>query len=176
MLLTTLHTAALTSPCSWPWRWWRRGWGCSWTLAASGPPAWWRGWLRTDWLWLGCADKRQNCESNHLSWLMNIKTKNTVVIFALPFDLIVWSNVLNEAWASLCRLSKSSAYQKTQPFILGDKRLFIRLTLCKSGAMQCLFWYDHQGAAKSDNFRFFTMWLKQTCCFSERMDVFPVKS
>lgn len=42
------------SPCLWPWRGWRGGWGCSWTLAASEPPAWWRGWLRTDWLWSGC--------------------------------------------------------------------------------------------------------------------------
>ena len=92
-LLKHRPNPALISPCSWPWRWWRRGWGCSWTLAASGPPAWWRGWLRTDWLWLGWADKSQNCERKHLSWLMNIKTKNTVVIFALSFDLIIWLNV-----------------------------------------------------------------------------------
>lgn len=41
---------SLILPCLWPWRGWRWGWGCSWTLGASETPAGWRGWRRTDWL------------------------------------------------------------------------------------------------------------------------------
>lgn len=48
------------APCWWPWRGWRRGWGCSWTRAASGPLAVWRGWRRTDWLWSGCRRRGEN--------------------------------------------------------------------------------------------------------------------
>lgn len=57
-------SSTLSSPCWWPWRGWRRGWGCSWTLAASEPPATWRGWRRTDWLWLDCGGKETKVSNN----------------------------------------------------------------------------------------------------------------
>lgn len=101
------------SLCLWPWRGWRRGWGCSWTLAASGTPAWWRGWLRTDWLWSGwkrCRGWNWSC-SHFFPWRLEqilLKTTPPKLDFHKTLSVAVW--VLPQGGATVSSVTVQSGW------------------------------------------------------------------